>query len=86
MLGNSPCLALTEWPRYDEEALVQDVITVVYQENGKLRERLQLESGLSREDLEKAVLSSEAVRKRLEGKEIRKVIVVPDKLVNVVVK
>jgi leucyl-tRNA synthetase len=65
---------------------VQDVITVVYQENGKVRERLELAAGLSKEDLEKAVLSSEAVAKRLEGKEICKIIVVPDKLVNVVVK
>jgi leucyl-tRNA synthetase len=86
MLANSPCLALTEWPSYEEDALVQDVITVVYQENGKVRERLELAAGLSKEDLEKAVLSSEAVAKRLEGKEIRKIIVVPDKLVNVVVK
>ncbi len=86
MLANSPCLALTEWPSYEEDALVQDVITVVYQENGKVRERIELAAGLSKEDLEKAVLSSEAVAKRLEGKEIRKIIVVPDKLVNVVVK
>jgi len=61
-------------------------VTVVFQENGKVREQLKVPAGLSKDQLAERVLSDPAVAKRLEGKEILKVIAVPDKLVNVVVK
>ena len=59
---------------------------MVLQVNGKVREQLEMPAGLSREALQEQVLAHEAVAARLAGKEILKVIAVPDKLVNVVVK
>lgn len=86
MLGHETCLARESWPGVDSSALVVDGVTVVFQENGKLRERLQFPAGLSKEELEKRVLSDERVRARLEGRSVVKVIAVPDRLVNVVVR
>ncbi|HRW88118.1 MAG: leucine--tRNA ligase [Thermovirgaceae bacterium] len=74
------------WPQVDESALVLDNITVVFQVNGKVREQVDLPAGLDPREMEEAVLSHEAVARRLQGKEIIRVITVPDKLVNVVVK
>jgi leucyl-tRNA synthetase len=85
-VGHSQCLARAAWPEVDPSALVVDRVTVVFQENGKLRERFDLPAGLSREELQERVLADEKVRARLEGKNVVKVIAVPDKLVNVVVK
>lgn len=86
MLGNTPCLAEIPWPEADEGALVEDAVTVVFQENGKLRERFEIPAGLSGEELRERIFGSPQVEERLRGKEILKVIVVPNKLVNVVVK
>ncbi|HPP37829.1 MAG TPA: hypothetical protein PK013_04710, partial [Thermosynergistes sp.] len=61
-------------------------VTVVVQVNGKVRESINVPAGLSEENLKERVLTHEGVRRRLEGKEIKKVIVVPDKLVSLVVK
>ena len=66
--------------------MVLDNITVVFQVNGKVREQVDLPAGLDPREMEEAVLSHEAVARRLQGKEIIRVITVPDKLVNVVVK
>lgn len=85
-VGHSQCLARAAWPEVDPSALVVDRVTVVFQENGKLRERLDLPAGLSREELQERVLADGKVQARLEGKTVVKVIAVPDKLVNVVVK
>lgn len=73
------------WPEVDEEAAKEDVIVLPVQVNGKLRDRIELAAGFTREEAEKAALASEAVQKFLEGKTPRKVIIVPGKLVNIVV-
>ncbi len=86
MLGHEKCLALAAWPEVDPGALVVDSVTVVFQENGKLRERIDLPSGLTKEELRERVLNDEKVSARLAGKTVVKVVVVPDKLVNAVVK
>ena len=65
-------------------ALVRDAVTLAVQVNGKLRDTLTLPKGLAREDAEAAALASEKIVRALEGKTPRKVIVVPDRLVNVV--
>ncbi len=85
-LGNASLISRKGWPAVDQSALVADSVTVVFQVNGKVREQVELPSGLSPDEMREAVLSSEAVARRLEGKEIVKVITVPEKLVNVVVK
>jgi len=85
-LGNQGCLAGASWPEVEADCLEAESVTIVLQVNGKVREKIELPAGLGSEELKERVFSEEAVRKRLEGKEILKVIVVPDRLVNVVVK
>ncbi|NLI96859.1 MAG: leucine--tRNA ligase [Synergistaceae bacterium] len=86
MLGNRGCLAGAAWPTVEADCLEAESVTIVMQVNGKVREKIELPAGLSEEQLKERVLSHEAVRKRLEGKDVLKVIAVPDRLVNVVVK
>lgn len=86
MLGNSGFISTRTWPAVDEKALESDSVTVVLQINGKVREQIVLQAGLDPDEMRRAVLADPAVMKRLEGKEAVKVITVPDKLVNVVVK
>jgi len=86
MLGNRDCLAKAAWPEVEADCLEAESVTIVMQVNGKVREKIELPASLSEEQLKERVLSHEAVRKRLEGKEILKIIAVPDRLVNVVVK
>jgi len=74
-----------EWPGYDENALVKDEIEIVVQINGKVKEKLNVASGLSREKLEQTVMTVPAVTKLTEGRNVKKVIAVPEKLVNIVI-
>ena len=83
-LGHKTSLAKAPFPEYDEALTVDDEITVVLQVNGKLRDKLNVQKGLSKDVLEK--MAKEKVTHWLEGKEIVKVVVVPDKLVNIVIK
>jgi len=85
-LGNESLVCESPWPKAEPEALVEDEVTVVLQINGKVRAQLVVPAGLDRDSMKKMVLEDPLVAKRLEGKEIVKVIVVPNKLVNVVVK
>jgi leucyl-tRNA synthetase len=86
MLGNRDCLAGAAWPDVEADCLEAESVTIVLQVNGKVREKIELPAGLGSEELKERVFSEENVQKRLEGKEIVKVIAVPDRLVNVVVK
>jgi leucyl-tRNA synthetase len=86
MLGHGDLLARAKWPDVETEALAADSVTVVLQINGKLREQFSVRPGLSKEALTERVMSEDATRRRIEGLEIVKVIAVPDKLVNIVVK
>ena len=72
------------WPQYDPARLVEDEVEVVVQVNGKLRDKLVVSKDASREAVEAAALASPKVREFTEGKEIKKVVVVPGKLVNIV--
>ncbi|MEM7048411.1 MAG: leucine--tRNA ligase [Acidobacteriota bacterium] len=73
------------WPEVDEAATVENTITLVVQVNGKVRDRLEVPADISKEDAEKQALACEGAQKFMEGKTVRKVIVVPGRLVNVVV-
>ena len=83
-LGHEDSLDDVRWPEWSEEALKRDVVTVVVQVNGKLRGKVEVPAGASREELEKAALAERSIQNHIAGKTIRKVIVVPGKLVNVV--
>lgn len=72
------------WPTYDEEKLVSDEIEVVFQINGKVRGKANASRSISKEDLEALALSNENIQQHLEGLTVRRVIVIPGKLVNIV--
>ncbi|MBT0668766.1 leucine--tRNA ligase [Novosphingobium profundi] len=72
------------WPEVDPALLVEDEVTIAVQVKGKLRDTLTVAKGLSKDDLEALALASEKVQRAIDGAEIRKVIVVPDRLVNIV--
>ncbi len=84
-LGNETSIFDAPWPTYEEAKTIETSVTLILQVNGKLRDKLEVPRGLSRDDLERFARESPNVMKHTDGKEIRKVIVVPDKLVNVVV-
>ncbi|HHY37084.1 MAG TPA: leucine--tRNA ligase [Firmicutes bacterium] len=86
VLGHGSSVHRQEWPPYDPQALVREETKIVIQVNGKLRERLQVPVDISQAELEERVLSLERIRALTEGKEIVKLIHVPGKLVNIVVK
>jgi leucyl-tRNA synthetase len=83
-LGHKSSLAKEPFPEYDEALTVDDEITIVVQVNGKLRDKLTVQKGLGKDVLEK--MAKEKVAHWLDGKTITKVVIVPDKLVNIVVK
>ena len=74
------------WPEYDEKALVKYTVEIVVQVNGKIKEKLDIAGGLSREEMEKTAMENEKVKGLIEGKNVVKVIAVPGKLINIVVK
>ncbi|MNN23201.1 Leucine--tRNA ligase [compost metagenome] len=83
-LGHQGAVIDAAWPVLDESALVQDSIVLVIQVNGKLRGQIEMPAAASREEVEAAARSNENVLRFTEGLSIRKVIVVPGKLVNIV--
>ena len=83
-LGHQGAVIDAPWPVLDESALVQDSIVLVIQVNGKLRGQIEMPAAASREEVEAAARSNENVLRFTEGLSIRKVIVVPGKLVNIV--
>ncbi|MBU6339324.1 MAG: class I tRNA ligase family protein [Rickettsiales bacterium] len=83
-LGNKSLVVNAEFPAFDEKLIVDNVVSVALQVSGKLRGVVEMAKGLSKEEMEKIAFENENVKKFTEGKEIKKVIVVPDKLVNIV--
>ncbi len=84
--GEGGLLSLKPWPEFDEEKTIDDEIEIVVQVNGKIRDKLMISADLSKEETEKAALESDNVKALTEGKTIVKIITVPGKLVNIVVK
>ena len=84
-LGQKELIALAPWPKYDPALCQEDTVTVVIQVNGKLREKLDVTRGLDRTTLEELARQTPKVQKALEGITPKKVIVVPDRLVNFVI-
>lgn len=86
MNGFEGTIAGGKWPEYEEAKTIDAEVEVVVQINGKTRDKLKVPVGKSKEDLEKFALESEKIKNLTEGKQVVKSIVVPDKLVNLVVK
>ncbi len=84
-LGNSKLLAENSWPSYDESLAKSKEVVIAVQINGKLRGTVTLESGAPKEKVEKLALENPEIRKYLDGITIKKLIVVPDKIINFVI-
>jgi leucyl-tRNA synthetase len=85
-LGYDYPLSQSSWPGYDAGALQKDEVLVVIQVNGKLRSKISVPADISREELRQLALKDEKAVKHILGKEIIKTIIIPQKLVNIVVK
>ncbi|MFB0830869.1 leucine--tRNA ligase [Brevibacillus laterosporus] len=85
LIGKTSSIHMQEWPTFDPKALVLDEVEIVIQINGKVRDKLVVANGLSKDELEKHVLAHEKGIVLIDGKTVRKVIAVPGKLVNIVV-
>jgi leucyl-tRNA synthetase len=84
-LGGGPTLAYAPWPKFDPTLLAEDTIEIPVQVNGKLRDKIIVATGSTEAELKAAALASEKVQQFMEGKPIKKVIVVPKRLVNIVI-
>jgi len=84
-LGENELIAHAEWPSWDSELVQDETITIVIQVNGKKRDELQVSRDTDKDELERLALASENARKFIDGKDPKKVIVVPGRLVNIVV-
>lgn len=84
-LGHAGDIVMAPWPALDETALVQDAIEMVVQVNGKLRGKFSVAATASKEQIEALVLADEHVQRYIDGNPVKKLIVVPQKLVNIVV-
>jgi leucyl-tRNA synthetase len=85
-LGHSESLLLAQWPVYDKDAIRTDHVVIVVQINGKVRSRVTVPADCSDEELKKTVLDDPKVQSHTDSKSIKKMIVVPKKLVNIVAK
>ncbi|NMC93453.1 MAG: leucine--tRNA ligase [Syntrophorhabdus sp.] len=86
MLGKDSRMIGKEWPRYNPQYVEEDTVLVVVQVNGKLRDRCEVDRDIDQEQLREIVLTLDNVKRHIEGKTVMRTIVVPNKLVNVVVK
>ena len=86
MLGHNNTIAYESWPTYDESKLVEETFEMVVQVNGKVRGKIEVNMDTTKEDMEKLALEIENVKVHTDGKEIVKIITIPKKLVNIVIK
>ncbi len=85
-LGYEYSIHKNSWPEVDELALVKNTVEIVIQINGKVKEKLDIENGLNKKELEEVCMKNEAVKALIKGETILRVISVPDKLLNIVIK
>ena len=86
VLGHDHTIAYEPWPTWDESKLVEAVQTIIVQVNGKVRGKFEIPAGTDEETVKKEALELEGVKRQLEGKAIKKIIVVKGKVVNIVAK
>lgn len=83
-LGHTDSVHQQKWPEYDSKAMVQEEVTVVVQINGKMRDKLNLAVDMPQAEVEIAVLALPKIAEQIQGKAIKKIVVIPNKLVNIV--
>ena len=86
MLGHNNTITYELWPTYDESKTTEDTIEIAIQVNGKVRDTVKVFKDISKEDLEKEALNSDIIKKWLEGKEVVKIITIPGRIVNIVIR
>jgi leucyl-tRNA synthetase len=74
------------WPEYDDSALVKDTVEIVVQINGKVKEKIMVAADVDKSELEKIALDNSTIQGLLDGKSVVKVVAVPGRLINIVVK
>ncbi len=84
-LGHTESIFLSAWPKYDPELIKDEEINLVVQVNGKVRDTIRISANITEEEAKKVALESEKIKAHLEGKEIKKIIFVGGKLINIVV-
>ena len=84
--GQKPAVSLETWPSFDEAKTIESEVTIVLQINSKNRSKVEMSKGASKDELEKAALANDRIKELTEGKNIVKIIAVPDKLVNIIAK
>ncbi len=85
-LGHTKTITYEPWPTYDESKLKDSTVTYVVSVNGKMRDKLEVEANTAKDEVEKLALSSDRIKQFTDGHEIVKIIVVPNKIVNIVIK
>jgi leucyl-tRNA synthetase len=86
LLGHDGTITYEQWPTFDAAQLVEDTVQMVVQVNGKVRAHLKIARDAAKDKVEEAAKKDENIQRYTEGKTIRKVIVIPNKIVNIVVK
>ena len=84
-MGEKNSIFRSEWPKYDESKILEDILTIAIQINGKVRDNIKVKADFSEEEIKKEAFKREAVIRNVAGKEIKRVIYVKDKLLNIVV-
>ena len=84
LLGHTESLSEAEWPTFKEELTVESTIEIVLQVNGKVKTKREIELDMSKEDLEQLALADETIQAEISGKTVRKIIAIPNRLVNIV--
>lgn len=85
-LGNAGSVAAQRWPTFDPEKVIEDTVTIGVQINGKMRGTVTLAADATEEDAKTAALAEDAIKKQIDGKEMKKFIYVPGRIINIVVK
>ena len=85
-MGETKSVTAMRWPEYDESALVKDTVEVVVQINGKVKDKVVVSADADKGQLEKIALENDKIKRLLEGRSVVKVVAVPGRLINIVVK
>jgi leucyl-tRNA synthetase len=84
-LGNKKSIFETEWPKYDEKLIKKDKIDLIVQINGKVRDKINVNVDISEKEAKELVLSSDKIKSWLNNQELKKIIFVKGKLINIVI-
>ena len=84
-LGKKDSIHKQKWPQYNPEFIKEETIILVVQVNGRLRDTFEVRSGISEEEAKELSLERNPIKKRLEGQKIKRVIFVPNKLINIII-